>query len=77
MSHSTNEATTPEGGYTELHDFNALNPAQCLEAAYKLGEDTTPSASWATARPAAIIAIEIAVVAAVAAAWRALVGVGL
>jgi hypothetical protein len=57
--HVVAENTTPETGWTELADITRTGPARGTETEWRLGEDTTPSASWATSEVWAGIAVEI------------------
>lgn len=63
--HGSNEGTTPETGYTELGDHQT-GENNTLGAAFKLGEDLSPSESWATSDSRAGIALEIKAAAAAA-----------
>ena len=61
FGHAANEATTPEGTHTELHDGNTGNPAMGYQTEWLAsGTDTTPSASWTTSSRAGAFALEIA-----------------
>lgn len=64
FAHNTNEAATPEGGYTELAD-NWVGD-RSLETEWKIGEDTSVSASWAGNVNWRAIAVEIKAAAVVA-----------
>lgn len=59
--HGANEATTPEGGYTELSDLNASAGTIGGEVEWKVGQDTGVSASWSTSSITAGFALEIKV----------------
>ncbi|HEY1249208.1 MAG TPA: hypothetical protein VGE97_09490 [Nitrososphaera sp.] len=55
--HGANTSTTPEGGYTELADQGVGSLG--LETEWKVGEDTSVSASYSTAGAAIGIAVEV------------------
>lgn len=59
-SHAVNEATTPEGTYTELFDAVNGNSCNSSQGEYKVGSgDLTPSCSWSSSSRWAAIAIEV------------------
>ena len=73
--HGSNEATTPEAGYIELGDHQTAED-NTLGAAFKIGEDLSPSESWATSAPRAGGALEIKAAAAAGFAHSQVVIVG-
>ena len=44
--HSNNFVVTPEAGYTEITELNEPSWTAQLESSWKIGEDTTVTASW-------------------------------
>lgn len=56
-AHSNVGPNTPEGGYTELSDSD--EGSRSMATAYLIGQDTTPSYSWATGSSVGAIATEI------------------
>jgi len=60
FNHRVSEATTPEGGYTELDDASHGSPVAGAECEWNASApDTTPSASWATSSQAGGFALEV------------------
>lgn len=59
FGHNANEATTPEVGYTELHDVAGGSPLVALQTEWRPDNDTSVSASWATSSSWRGIALEL------------------
>jgi len=57
--HQAAEATTPEAGWTELADITRTTPSRGAETEWRTGQDTTPTASWATSADWVGVAVEI------------------
>ena len=76
-AHSANEAATQETGWTELSDNGHATPNRSAASAWLLGEDTSPSYSWASNTGKGAIAIEVKAAAAGGAAAAAIRSKGL
>ena len=74
FTHRANEVTTHETDYTEVHDVQSNNPNLGTETEYKIANDTSPSASWASSSACAAIALEIKAAAAPAGTTPILLG---
>lgn len=55
----SNQAVTPGTGFTELHEQQAGGENQKLQTEWRLGEDTSVDASWASASACVGVAVEI------------------
>ena len=57
IGHDQSDSTTPEAGWTELAEISGSSHSQ--ETEYKVGQDTSPSASWVQGSRYGAIAAEI------------------
>lgn len=57
--HMAAEASTPDTGWTELMDTSDMVSGVGLETQYRVGEDLSAAASWATSAHAVGIAVEV------------------
>jgi hypothetical protein len=59
FSHRANEATTSEGGWTQLVNTQGISPAHAFMGQWQLATDLTCNATYATSSAGSCVAIEV------------------